>query len=202
MTETLFIVDGEVNEIVNDIPPPQIPLFNDANVFITTLTGTLTNIFNISTIMTDGQEPPGENPPQTLILFPNPAGFANEPTGIAYDAVTNVFYISDDQANEVWRVNATDMSLLSSFDTSSYSNDAEGITLDPTDGNIYIAGGVDNEVYRIDPGANGIFDGVPPAGDDQLTSFDTAILGINDLRVLRLTLTLDIFISRVFRKMN
>ena len=180
VTETLFIVDGEVNEIVSDSPPPQIPLFDDANVFVMTPTGTLSTTFNISTIMTDGQDPPGEDPPGTLILFPNPDGFTNEPTGITYDAGNNVFYISDDQADEVWRVNPTDMSLLDSFDVRSFSTDPEGITFNPTDGNLYIAGGFDDEVYRIDPGANGIFDGVSPAGDDQVTSFDTTSLGIND----------------------
>ena len=175
--EELYIVDGEVNEIVDDTPPPQIPLFDDATVFVSLLAGTLDTTFNISTMMTDGQDPPGENPPGTLILFPNPppAGYSDEPTGITYDAGNNVFYISDDSAREVWRADATNMNLLGSFDTLSFSTDPEGIAFNPTDGSLYIAGGADREVYIIAPNTNG-FDGLPPTGDDQLTSFDTSIM--------------------------
>ena len=43
-----------------------------------------------------------------------------------------------------------------------------------------MADGLNAEVYRISSGANGIFDGVPPQGDDLVTSFDTASLGIGD----------------------
>ena len=54
------------------------------------------------------------------------------------------------------------------------------MTFDTDQGVLFIADGVNSEVYRVDPGPNGNFDGVPPAGDDQVTSFDTAGLGVTD----------------------
>jgi hypothetical protein len=45
-------------------------------------------------------------------------------------------------------------------------------------GALFISDAVNEEVYQVTPGANGIFDGVPPAGDDQVTSFDTTGLGL------------------------
>jgi hypothetical protein len=38
---------------------------------------------------------------------------------------------------------------------------------------------VNREVYKITPGSNGVFDGQPPAGDDQRSHFDTASLGFS-----------------------
>jgi hypothetical protein len=60
------------------------------------------------------------------------------------------------------------------------SNDPEGIAFDPGEGALYIADGVNREIYKIMPGSNGIFDGIAPAGDDIVTSFDTCRLGVED----------------------
>jgi hypothetical protein len=59
--------------------------------------------------------------------------------------------------------------------------DPEGIAFDYLQGVLLIVDGVNSEVYRVDPGSNGAFDGVPPAGDDQVTHFDTESEGIHDL---------------------
>ena len=47
-------------------------------------------------------------------------------------------------------------------------------------GVLYITDGVNREVYRVDPGANGLFDGISPVGDDQVISFDTWHVGLDD----------------------
>jgi hypothetical protein len=69
--------------------------------------------------------------------------------------------------------------VISSFSTEDFnSTDAEGVTF--ANGELFIADGLNNEIYRLNPGPNGIFDGVAPAGDDQVTSFDTFGLGLED----------------------
>ncbi|NLD75411.1 MAG: DNRLRE domain-containing protein, partial [Acidimicrobiales bacterium] len=58
--------------------------------------------------------------------------------------------------------------------------DPEGLAYDPASGVLYIADGVNREIYRVHPGPNGVFDGIPPAGDDQVTQFDTLAFGLDD----------------------
>jgi hypothetical protein len=58
--------------------------------------------------------------------------------------------------------------------------DAEGLAFDTVQGYLYLADGVNSEIWEIRPGANGLFDGVPPEGDDQASHFDTSSLGITD----------------------
>jgi hypothetical protein len=68
------------------------------------------------------------------------------------------------------------------FSTTAFDNrDPEGIAY-ASDGSgaLYISDDVNNEIYRVAPGANGVFDGVLPTGDDQVTHFDTAGFGLND----------------------
>ncbi len=48
-------------------------------------------------------------------------------------------------------------------------------------GVLYIADGASATIFTVDPGLNGIFDGVPSeGGDDIVTSFDAGSLGIVD----------------------
>ncbi|HSF17945.1 MAG TPA: hypothetical protein VLK65_20575 [Vicinamibacteria bacterium] len=152
-SDTLLLVDSEVEEM---------PLYAGANVFETTLTGSLLETFN------------------TL-------AFSDEPTGVALNPVTGHIFISDDDRVEIFEVDPgpdgqfwTVDDVRTHFDTLIFgSTDPEGVTFD-TAGNLFIVDGVNSEVYKISPGANGIFDGVPPDGDDQKTNFDTASLGITD----------------------
>ena len=58
------------------------------------------------------------------------------------------------------------------------SNDPEGAAYGG--GSIWISDGVNAEVYQLSPGANGVFDGVAPTGDDVASSFDTATFGLTD----------------------
>jgi hypothetical protein len=45
---------------------------------------------------------------------------------------------------------------------------------------MFVVDGTGQEIFRIDPGDNGKFDGVGPRGDDEVTSFSTVALGIDD----------------------
>ena len=60
------------------------------------------------------------------------------------------------------------------------SVDPEGLAYDTSNNALFIVNGVGAEVYRVAPGSNGRFDGVAPGGDDQVTHFDVATLGIVD----------------------
>jgi len=104
-----------------------------------------------------------------------------EPTGISVNPTNRHLFISDDDQKRVYEINPgpdkihhTSDDIVRSFSVSSFSGDAEDVTYDPLQNVLFLADGVNNEVYRLTPGANGIFDGVPPSGDDQMTHFDTS----------------------------
>jgi hypothetical protein len=113
-----------------------------------------------------------------------PAGFTNEPTGISVNPSNRHLFYSDDGQKKVFEINPgpdgeyhTPDDIKTSFSTSAFgSTDPEDVTYHPGEGVLYLADGVNREVYRIAPGANGIFNGVPPAGDDQLTHFDVSTI--------------------------
>ena len=56
-------------------------------------------------------------------------------------------------------------------------DDPEGLTFDDT-GTLYLTNGIRAMVHRINPGANGLFDGLPPTGDDQASTWPTALLDL------------------------
>gem|GEM_PF-1206202 len=154
-SDTLMVVDGEVNEM---------PIYQGANVFQASLPGELLDTWT------------------TL-------DFSNEPTGVAVNPSNEHLFISQDTGDRlVHEVDpgpdgnyGTADDVVTSLVAADFgSNDPEGVTYAPGLDVIFLADGVNNEIYRIDPGANGNFDGVPPAGDDQVTSFDTFNLGVED----------------------
>ena len=120
--------------------------------------------------------------------------FSDEPTGITVNPKTGQLFFTDDTGiSSVYIVDpgpdneidppgdiAPD-DTVTSFSTEAFdSHDAEGIAFDPVEKVLYIADGMNNEIYRVAPGPNGTFDGIPPSGDDELTSFDTEVLGLLD----------------------
>ena len=158
---TLMASDSEVEEM---------PIFADANLFEMTLVGSLVDTFDIT-------------------IGPlNPIGFSDEPAGIAFNPSNGHLFFADDDDRMVFELDPGNDGILftnddsvTSFDTRDFSsNDPEGIAYDTVAGAVFIVDGINSEVYRIDPGINGIFDGVAPAGDDQATHFDTEVLGITD----------------------
>lgn len=150
----LMVADGEVNEM---------PIYAGANIFETTLAGSLSSTWT------------------TL-------SFSGEPVGEAYDPVSRHLFISDDDKRLIFEVNGgadgrygTADDQVRSVDTRQFgSDDPEGLAYDPAHRALFIADGVNAQVYRISFGANGVLDGLPPAGDDQLTSFDTEAHGLVD----------------------
>ena len=113
--------------------------------------------------------------------------FSNEPTGVGYDPVSRHLFISDDSRKEIFHLVAgpdnrfgTPDDSVTSFDTDLFgSTDPEGVAFGG--GRLYIADGANREVFIVDPGSNGIFDGVPIAGgDDVVSQFDVAIHGASD----------------------
>ncbi len=150
----LLVSDSEVNEM---------SIFTGVNLFNVTLGGVL------------------EKTSTTV-------AFSNEPTGVSYNPTNGHIFISDDNAKEIFEVDhgsdgvyGSSDDIITSFDTKAFnSNDPEGVSYNSWDGSLYIADGVNTEIYRVSSGVNGLFDGISPAGDDQVTSFDTASLGVND----------------------
>lgn len=153
----LMISDSEIEEY-------QRPYWEGGNVFSSTLQG-------------------GFLPPVQDIT-----NFTNEPTGIAFNPTNNHLFISDDNMKEVFEVNPgsdgkwfTGDDSRTQFDTKVLgTNDTEDVAFDPFNGYLYLADGLNSEVWEVRPGPNNRFDGVPPAGDDQASHWDTSGKNIND----------------------
>jgi DNA-binding beta-propeller fold protein YncE len=121
---------------------------------------------------------------------------SNEPTGVGFDPGVNAsggvgtVFFSDDTGSE--GVYVVDLGLdgrfgpgddiWTSFSGEAFgSGDSEGITFDQAAEVLFLVDGVNAEVYRIEPGPNGVFDGVKSdGGDDQVSHWDTARLGVDD----------------------
>jgi hypothetical protein len=114
-------------------------------------------------------------------------GFSHEPTGLSFNPVNGHLFSSDDDWTKVYEVDpgpdaqyGTPDDVVNPIRTETFGClDPEGVAYDTETGDLFLADGTAAEVYRVSAGSNG-FDGVPPAGDDVVTSFDTAILGASD----------------------
>jgi hypothetical protein len=129
------------------------------------------------------------------VWFTSPAGqagrswattaFSREPTDVAVRGKRTLF-ISDDNQDRVFIVRrgpdrrwGTADDVVRSFSTRPFRcRDPEGLEF--AGGSLFITDGNDRRVYRVDPGPNRRFDGVPPVGDDVVTSFGTGALGLRD----------------------
>jgi DNA-binding beta-propeller fold protein YncE len=154
-TNSLLISDSQVNEM---------GIFQNVNVWETTQAGTV-----LETSVT--------------------TAFSNEPTGIAVDPISGHLFFSDDTGTRsIYEVDlggddllGTGDDVVTSFPTSDFgSQDPEGVAFAAGLHHLFVADGVNNEIYEIDPGANGVFDGAPPSGDDVVLQFDTLSLGLPD----------------------
>jgi hypothetical protein len=152
-SNTLLVVDSEVEEM---------NIWAGASQWETTLDGSVLD---------------------TADLTPPSPGFTNEPTGVSVNPANGHRFYSDDGGKRVYEVApGTDGQFYTAddvrtfFSTSAFgSGDPEDVTYHPGQGVIYLADGVNREVYRIAPGPNGLFDGLPSAGgDDVVTHFDVS----------------------------
>ncbi len=149
--------------IISDAEVEEMPIYAGKNIFETSLTGTLLRSW--TTLPWDV-----------------------EPTGTAPNGNNRHLFVSNDDADRVWDVNPGPDNLLgtsddtrTSFKTNDFGcGDPEGIAYDRTGNRLFIADGVNEEIYVVLPGPNGVFNGVSPVGDDQVTHFDTGVLGSVD----------------------
>ncbi len=160
----LVISDGEVEELP--------ALYTGFNIFETDLSG---NLVSTATTIPFNSTPDGR--------------FNSEPTGATIDPATGHFFFSEDDSKHVDVVMRSstptfDFDLIRRFLTTDFgSTDPEGISfadLGAGQKALFIADGLAREIYRLDSGVNGVFDGVPPTGDDSVSNFDTTSLGLLD----------------------
>lgn len=154
-SNSLLIADSEVNEMT---------IFTGDNFYETTLGG-------------------------SLLTSLSSTSYSDEPTGVTRNPANGHLFISDDVARRIFEVDPgpdgqfdTADDVVTSFDTELFNSfDPEGITYAPSLGHLFIADGLNGQVYQVAPGANGLFDGVSPEGDDQIAGdFDTTAVGIPD----------------------
>ncbi|MCL4369183.1 MAG: hypothetical protein M1337_08495 [Actinobacteria bacterium] len=112
------------------------------------------------------------------------SAYSGEPGGIGFVADKNDMFIVDDNIFRVYQVDPgldgvlfTADDAVAWFSTAAFgSYGPEGVTY--ANGKLYIADRITHLIYVVSPGPDGIFDGVPPQGDDQVTSFDTGVYGL------------------------
>jgi hypothetical protein len=115
--------------------------------------------------------------------------YSTELTGAAQNPDNGHIFFSDDDRDKVFEVNPgldgaffTADDIVTNFSTTTFNClDPEGLAYGQ--GKLIIANGNDNNtggVYIVSPGADGIFNGAPPIGDDQVNSFSTSPLGVHD----------------------
>jgi len=149
------------NFLVTDSEVDELPIFAGVNVFEMTPAGAV--VATCSTL-----------------------AFDNEPAGVAVNHSNGMVFFTDDVDLMINMVDkggdgqyCTNDDIISAFSTLAFNSiDPEGIAY--WQGQLFIGDGLGKEIFRVRAGNNGVFDGVPPAGDDVVTSFDTEILGLGD----------------------
>lgn len=153
--DSLLVVDSEIDEMP--------PYFVGKNLFQSGLEGSLTNTYSILDL-------------------------TNEPTGITVNPENGHIFISDDEKELIMEIDigkdkkiGTSDDVVTDIDTLPMgSGDPEGVTFG--DGELFFIDGVTATVYRINPGPDGLFNGIAPAGDDNVVSFNTSSFAIYDLQ--------------------
>jgi len=154
----LLISDGEINEYSS-------PPFTGDNLFEASLSG---NLLDTATTI----------------------GFSGEPAGVTVNPFNrHLFFSQDVSGRKIHEVDpgpdgnfGTADDIRTEFPTGPFgAPDPEGITYNPALNVLHIAAGFEDQVFTVDPGANGLFDGIPASGgDDVVTSFSTSAFGVDD----------------------
>jgi uncharacterized protein YjiK len=124
-----------------------------------------------------------------LVAACSTLSFANEPSGIAVNPANGHVFITQDDRGKIFEVapaqdgdQCSFDQVVNTIDTRAFNGyDLEGLAY--LDGKLFIAIGEDFDgagIYVLSPGTNNVFDGFSPAGDDQVTNFDTLNLGLLD----------------------
>jgi len=115
--------------------------------------------------------------------------WSNEPTGIGFDPAGGRLWVSDDVRESLYELELGPDGVLGTNDdkrvrlrgyVDAGCNDLEDVAYDVLDGHLYVVSGSGQEICRVGPGPNEVFDGMPPWGDDELTTLELAPLGILD----------------------
>ncbi|BAY24266.1 beta-L-arabinobiosidase [Calothrix sp. NIES-2100] len=157
-SNTLFIVDGEVEEPTNIF-------YSGSNVFEVNLDGTQVRAGNVETYT---KEPTGVSfNPNTGNIF-----VSDDDARRIYEIAPGAdgkFGTGDDV--KVGQINTGTFGSTDSEDVVYVNDLSRGIKA------LFIGGGINAEVYRINAGADGKFG----TADDVISSFDTAIMGLIDV---------------------
>ena len=151
-------------------------LVSDADVDETTL-GTGVNIWEMS-------------PAGAVATTGNTNARTTEPLDVAWDNVGNHLYVVDDAQDDVFRINPQGDGLFGTVDDTATrelntnspgfdSFDPEGLAYRADDRSIYLTDGASSTLFHVERGTDGQWGG-GTVGDDIITSFDTAALGIRD----------------------
>ena len=116
--------------------------------------------------------------------------WSNEPTGVAVNPTNGHLYLSDDDKKQIFEIasagadgqfGTVDDGARTTFKTSTFGNtDAEDVGFDSLRGELLTIDGVGSELFRLNPGPNGVFNGVAPSGDDIATQYDVGKFGAVD----------------------
>jgi len=110
-------------------------------------------------------------------------GFANEPTGVAFDPAGGRLWISDDNADVIYQVDlgpdelfGTPDDFVSDIDglIAAGCDDLEDVTYDNVNNRLFAMSRIGLEICEITPGPNGSFDDAAPLGDDVVTTVSLA----------------------------
>jgi VCBS repeat-containing protein len=127
----LVMDDGEVEETVN-----RITHFEGTNVWEMTLSGSVVNTANISSV-----------PPIDVDI-------TNEPTGVAWNPANGHYFFVQDDGDAVFELDPgadgwiTSGDSWTSFDLTGQNGDGEGIAYDSWNNRLFVADGVNAEVYE------------------------------------------------------
>jgi hypothetical protein len=158
-TGQLITCDAEVEEVVQGVTH-----YQGVNVWTHTRTGVVQSTYTT-------------------------VGYSNEPTGVAFDPAGGRLWFADDVRGSIHQVLfgsdgvfGTADDVITDLDDvdSTGCNDIEDVTYDNLNNRLYVASGGGQEICRLDRGPNGVFDGLPPTGDDVVTTFSVAQYGILD----------------------
>jgi hypothetical protein len=158
-TGQLITCDAEVEEVVQGVT-----LYQGVNVWTHTRTGVVQSTYTT-------------------------VGYSNEPTGVAFDPAGGRLWFADDVRGSIHQVVfgpdgifGTGDDVITDLDDvdSTGCDDVEDVTYDNLNNQLFIASGGGQEFCRLQRGPNGVFDGLPPTGDDVVTTFDVGQYGITD----------------------
>lgn len=158
---------GQNRFVISDSEVDEMTIFQGANLFELNPQGSLTGTGDLT----------GTGGPIS----------SREPTGLSIDPSNGHLFLTDDVKRKVFEFTdgpdgdfgTADDTRIGSFDTAPLGcNDPEDVAFDTSSGHLFVSDGGGREVCRVSPGTNGVFDGIPPSGDDvALNHFDTAQYG-------------------------